>query len=642
MPAIRLVLVLALGALLAACGSDTPPIDDSTGGTPGTGGDGGSGGSPGTGGDGGDGGHGGEGEGGSGGSVRWECGTGRRVLELEGVSGTTATLEGMLAPSDHWYGSCSPEGSVGHDVIVRFRAVESGYHRFSTAGTDYDTLLFAMTDCLDGFSELACNDDAEGGKHSRVVVNLEAGDEIYVVVDTVDVKQAVPFVLTAEQVDIDPPVIEDFELYTDRGRQLTALRATGRNPDGLLRSFMLQAFSASGSPLTGAGIYPLPVEFMGVRQGDGTFEVEGIFGLDGATIGRIDFYLIDENGQQSELQSVLASDPPLVDLGAPCDRNGLFSACGEGNVCVDREGTGTPVCSVAHAPELDVATAYRNQDEATWGLLIEGVDVDHDIVGARLLPLNDRSQAMAIGLTGPTLVPFHHEIYDEETGAFRGVVSMKALFRSFCSATNATCNAEKLAEVASVKVVLVDFAGLTSAELEVPLVDSPAAELGEDCDPRGVIGICPEAAICYAELEGETEVCHEEAPLCPEGYAEDLLQEANPGREWVALGDNLDAEPHGATSCGAGGPSQVISFTPPATGLYQIFTSDLAPGVDTVVSVRRYCQLPGYELACNDDGPSGAESNLNVSLTEGETVYIVVDSPDGASIGSYRLVVRKR
>ena len=61
-----------------------------------------------------------------------------------------------------------------------------------------------------------------------------------------------------------------------------------------------------------------------------------------------------------------------------------------------------------------------------------------------------------------------------------------------------------------------------------------------------------------------------------------------------------------------------------------------------MIAVRAYCQLPGYERACNDNGPTGAASNLLVSLTEGETAYIVVDSPDGVSVGSYRLVVRKR
>jgi cysteine-rich repeat protein len=71
------------------------------------------------------------------------------------------------------------------DRLFQFTAPESARYAISTAhpGTDYDTLLYAFSDCLDPEgSELGCNDD-QVGEQSRLVLEAEAGETIYFVVD---------------------------------------------------------------------------------------------------------------------------------------------------------------------------------------------------------------------------------------------------------------------------------------------------------------------------------------------------------------------------------------------------------------------------------------------------------------------------
>lgn len=107
-------------------------------------------------------------------------------------------------------------------------------------------------------------------------------------------------------------------------------------------------------------------------------------------------------------------------------------------------------------------------------------------------------------------------------------------------------------------------------------------------------------------------------------------------------GDNSAGALHGGGSCGGGGPSEAFTFTAPAAGTYRVATSQLAARANTVVYVRPFCQLPAYEIACNDDAGSAA-SMVDVELAGGETVYIFVDSfidPEGRqATGRYTLTV---
>src|SRR5262249_15355416 len=50
----------------------------------------------------------------------------------------------------------------------------------------------------------------------------------------------------------------------------------------------------------------------------------------------------------------------------------------------------------------------------------------------------------------------------------------------------------------------------------------------------------------------------------------------------------------------------------------------------------------GMELGCNDDDANGIHSQVDVPVTGGQTVYVVVDSWDSMSGGAYKLNVALR
>jgi hypothetical protein len=68
------------------------------------------------------------------------------------------------------------------DLAVQFTAPSAGQYIFETAGSDFDTILFARPGCLG--ADLACNDDGQGlGLQSRITLDLAANETVVVIVD---------------------------------------------------------------------------------------------------------------------------------------------------------------------------------------------------------------------------------------------------------------------------------------------------------------------------------------------------------------------------------------------------------------------------------------------------------------------------
>lgn len=76
-------------------------------------------------------------------------------------------------------GSCG--GDRAADLAFTWTAPSAGTWRIDTYGSDFDTVLYALTDC--GGTELACNDDGETGFQSEIVLELAAGQTVVLVVD---------------------------------------------------------------------------------------------------------------------------------------------------------------------------------------------------------------------------------------------------------------------------------------------------------------------------------------------------------------------------------------------------------------------------------------------------------------------------
>ena len=89
-------------------------------------------------------------------------------------SGLTSRLANENVPS--CVGSTAPES------VWRFTPPESGLVCVTTAGSTYDTVLFARNSCGGAGTDLACNDDT-GGLTSQVQFTVTAGVDVFLMVD---------------------------------------------------------------------------------------------------------------------------------------------------------------------------------------------------------------------------------------------------------------------------------------------------------------------------------------------------------------------------------------------------------------------------------------------------------------------------
>lgn len=92
-------------------------------------------------------------------------------------------------------GSCAPT-DASPEIVFSFVPAQSGTYRMYTEGSSYDTVLYVRAgDCLG--PELACNDDIDADITSELVVDLVAGQPVYLFVDGYG-GDAGPYQLTIE------------------------------------------------------------------------------------------------------------------------------------------------------------------------------------------------------------------------------------------------------------------------------------------------------------------------------------------------------------------------------------------------------------------------------------------------------------
>ncbi|MBX3248733.1 MAG: hypothetical protein KF901_16265 [Myxococcales bacterium] len=82
--------------------------------------------------------------------------------------------------TDDFQASCAG-GAASNDVVYRLRVPRRSVVRVDLS-SDYDGALHLRRDCTDPATEIACNDDHEDNRHSRIETTLDAGT-YYVVVD---------------------------------------------------------------------------------------------------------------------------------------------------------------------------------------------------------------------------------------------------------------------------------------------------------------------------------------------------------------------------------------------------------------------------------------------------------------------------
>ncbi|MEC8278297.1 MAG: hypothetical protein VX026_11300, partial [Myxococcota bacterium] len=114
------------------------------------------------------------------------------LLSTTGVGIASGTNFGG---GDDFQPGCSP-GIGGEDVVYQWTSPGTGTYTFSSAGSDYDTVLFILESCVG--DELACNDDVDfvnADYTSQVDVFVPQGDTITIVIDAYEVTESGNYLL---------------------------------------------------------------------------------------------------------------------------------------------------------------------------------------------------------------------------------------------------------------------------------------------------------------------------------------------------------------------------------------------------------------------------------------------------------------
>ncbi len=112
------------------------------------------------------------------------CPGGQVSVRGEGVEGTTRGRNSDALGDGSLLGdaSCGGGGGRAPEAVFGFTAPGAGRYVFSTTGSRFDTILYVRDRWCTG-AELACDDDGGGEGASQITLELEANQEVAVIVD---------------------------------------------------------------------------------------------------------------------------------------------------------------------------------------------------------------------------------------------------------------------------------------------------------------------------------------------------------------------------------------------------------------------------------------------------------------------------
>jgi hypothetical protein len=268
-------------------------------------------------------------------------GTCEAPYEFTDAGDGSSTAEGVLSGDDS-SGSCSsPDVDVAEDAVVHFTAPEAGTYRFDTISSfGLDTIIYLQATCGDQGSELECNDDfgsfEDGEVQSQIIINMEAGQEVFLVVDsfaTESGSENTPFVARVEQVSATAPVLESVEVVFNPNDFTLAARVNGVDPesDVDIIGFIFEIDGVAQEAIE------VPFADFGLISFDGenfNGEVVGGLGPDFAGITSASVYVSDALNLVSDQVTVEVAAPVEIAIGEACDLTDGFSACAEGSLCI--------------------------------------------------------------------------------------------------------------------------------------------------------------------------------------------------------------------------------------------------------------------------------------------------------------------
>jgi hypothetical protein len=555
------------------------------------------------------------------------------------VSGNSAGLYDTLQPS------CS-SGVGGEDAVYTWEAPANGAYSFSTAGSDYDTVLYVTEGCSG--AELECNDeDTSGtGTSSLEDITFSAGTVVTIVIDSADG--------TSGNYILD--ITSSTELSCDDG--------TDDDGDGLIDCddddcLMASVCASSSCPNFDLGT----LSGESVATGDnlsttGADDYEGSYLTDScgsSSSSAVDYsYLWEAPGSgcavfdtsESTYDTVLRLYDECSGSELSCDDDGSVGTRSELSYAVEAGeeylvivdgyssfSTGSYVLDIAFSEGVDCNGGEFACDDGTDNDGDGDIDCD-DADCASLQACNESSCDDGLDNEGDGLI----DCDDPDCAS-----------DAFCYETDCTDGLDN--EYNGVGDGLVDCDD-DDCEMDLSCYESSCDD-GIDNDSNGLFDCddpgCDGNVACIEQIcddgsdddgDGDVDCADDDCfdfLACIDYCANtDIASATGTG---VATGTNAGLGDNFAPSCsaGSGGEEDIVSWTSPASGTYSFSTAN--SDYDTIMYMYDSCV--GSETECNDDEDFGSGVTTsaieNVFVAQGEEIFIVIDGYDSSSFGNYSL-----
>jgi hypothetical protein len=317
--------------------------------------------------------------GGTGGGMMGDttCGDDITPLELVANADGAFSLTGNVDGADNHRGSCTADMTVGPDAVVQFTAPMAGEWEFNTTGSQFDTVLYARTSCLETSSELDCNDDIDFGaglSQSRLRLNLMADEIVYLFVDTYNDQAltAAEFTITAKPYMMtNAPTLTSATMVIDTEQSTIGVLIEGADVESDTLAVFMQIYNEGGDGLFRGDGISVPLDVI-EHDDDGNYTGSLSFPIDGdlSIVVRGSVRAVDAEGQQSEPIEVMPAQPMQVARGEMC--NGVTTTCDATSVCI--EGVCSDPSGVAACPEEWPVTAI--EADANGSATVQGDNSD--------------------------------------------------------------------------------------------------------------------------------------------------------------------------------------------------------------------------------------------------------------------------
>lgn len=556
------------------------------------------------------------------------------AIDIPNNADSPWTYSGLVAGDDFQL-SCSG-GHPGADSLLHWTAPRAGEYLFSTQGSQFDTLLTLQRDCR-AESELVCADQIRLSNQAEATLQMEAGQEVFVIVDSYRDSDDKDFSLRIwEGQSTLTPSIASLDVRCSLSPNAMGAELAGAAPFDEIGFVSFELLDGAGEAVllhNGQLELELAVDrspFIQLDQSSGNYAL--LFSAPMATaldaVESVRVKLADLAGHYGAPLSANCQEPFELAADASCDIYQALNSCPAGQAC-SAENDAQALCVGATAPSLSWAGAAYNYSHRSIGVSAEGQDVDQDAWYAKVQLLDSEGRLLRqdpLDDASPVFEPLYVELVLDWVGdAFAGRGSM-ILPESV----------PPDAAFESLRVQVLDHTGLESSSLDALLADPIALLSGDPCDFAEAFGFCPGGEVCAYDVGelGAPTFCQAPWRACPESWpviALDALSVTSTTWSHSATMTS-DQSYAGAGSCGGGGAQVPLSFLAPFSGEY-LFEIN-ASSADALLFARSHCSLPQieYERACQDDIDllrGELDAAIRLRLEAGEQIFLFADGHVG-------------